>query len=286
MNLRYPLLITSFILINNSIMANDARELHLKNVEQNSQVASMERRIKELNIHANNLGAQDYIKTSKMEEMVKAHSIEMAKYRKLANSVSDLEESLNEKEQEVFTLTSMNQELVDHANNMNKKMQDAFVEMQKMRLQQTVQGRIPASASLPSKVTFSIADLFKDGKLDIDPREKRELKEFIENFIATNIKNLNNNKKISFVTYTKPSRNKNDYINNLSTGLMEGATLANYIMSDDFGDFNHKEKFVAHLQVSGVASIDGIQNERVPASKSECGIYDCLKSHRIELSIK
>lgn len=286
MNLKCPLLITCFVLINASALANDPREIYFKNIEQSSQIASMERRIKELNVHANNLGANDYIKTSKMEELVKAHSNEMANYRKLHNNFSDLEQSLNEKEQEVFTLNTMNQELVDHANDMSRKMQDAFIEMQKMKFQQSSQGRTPASTIGSEKVTFSIADLFKEGKLDIDPREKRELKQFIEKFISSNIKKLNHNKKINFVTFSKPSANDENYIANLSQSMTEGATLASYIMSDDFGDFSHKEQFVSHLVVSGVASKDGVQAQRAPASKSECGIYDCLKSHRIELSIK
>src|SRR5690606_41860005 len=62
----------------------------------------------------------------------------------------------------------------------------SFIEMQKMKFQQGPQGRTPASETTPEKVTFSIADLFKEGKLDIDPREKRELKQFIENFISSN----------------------------------------------------------------------------------------------------
>lgn len=288
MNFKKPFSACILMAIVSTTYAADMRELYTEIAAKQTEIASMERRIQGLIEHTNTIGANDFIQQMNMNKLISTHTEEIAKLRRTKEELFATTEQLEAKEQEVFKLNYLNQELVDHANEMNKKMQDAFEEMKKMRSQMGTSGRTPASVNttVAGNSTYSIADLFKDGKLDIDPREKRELKEFIGAFMQAHIKDLNHNKKISLVTFTKPENASKDYAKNLTQSMQEGMSLASYIMSDEFGEFPYKEQFVSSLQVSGVAATDGLTGKRAPASTSSCGIYDCFKSHRIELSIK
>lgn len=76
---------------------------------------------------------------------------------------------------------------------------------------------------------------------------------------------------------------------NMRLSAMRAASVANYLMSKEIGDYPHKDKMKVLLQSVGVGYMRPIQKEliiRGPASAADedCGPWDCQKSQRVQIN--
>ncbi len=89
--------------------------------------------------------------------------------------------------------------------------------------------------------------------------------------------------------YVSPEdKNINAYSYNLRLSAMRAASVAEYLMGDEIGNYPYKVKMKSLLQAVGIGYMKPIEVPknllREPASEQDCGPWDCKKSQRVQIN--
>lgn len=72
------------------------------------------------------------------------------------------------------------------------------------------------------------------------------------------------------------------FARNLALSMQRASVFAEFMLSDDMGDFRFRQDLAQRLAITGRSHMDPVPSHR--GSNAECGAWDCEKSRRIELS--
>lgn len=143
---------------------------------------------------------------------------------------------------------------------------------------------------------------FEKGSASLSPEAKKILKKLIPVYSSVLLEDEKVLKQISYISmegHSSPSfggkpvdlydQNAEAYAFNMRLSSMRAASVANYLMGKDIGDYPHKERMKSLLQSVGFGYMKPVPLEanRVPASTTEtqnCGQWDCYKSQRVQIN--
>lgn len=82
--------------------------------------------------------------------------------------------------------------------------------------------------------------------------------------------------------------NSDAYSFNMRLSAMRAASVANYLMSDEIGPYPHKARMKQLLHSVGYGFMKPVPAvpdlNRLPASETGCGPWDCIKSQRVQIN--
>lgn len=145
-------------------------------------------------------------------------------------------------------------------------------------------------------VTLTEDFVFNFGQTQLDPQHQARLHHFFKTYASTLFSDQDLKDKIlaiEFIGHASPwyqssfvdpySADSEAYTTNLQVSLERAQELANYIFSEQFGDFPYKQEIRGITKVSGKSFSDPIPLRSPASNLNSCGGYDCKASRRVEI---
>lgn len=213
---------------------------------------------------------------------------------------------LNNKEQEIFKLQSMNDQLVAEMNLSNIEVQKKELEITKLSQKfeeiknnyvalstgTKTQSRMPASVKQKSFHLTINSDFFASDGITIRPSKKKELKEMISKYINENYISSTAS-TISIVGHSSPLYKGHFIATEEASGVqiekeMENSfkrahAISKFILGTNFKSTDFNNDLKSKLRVSGNSFLSPIRQTRAPASVDSCETIDCKGSQRVEI---